>query len=309
MPAKTVQAIIETAAQYWSFANDIEITLEANPSSVEAQRFVDFRAAGINRVSLGVQALNDDDLRKLGRLHTAAEARAAVDLAMTTFDRASFDLIYARQDQALANWGAELSEAISWGSSHLSLYQLTIEDGTAFGDRFARGTLPGLPSEGLGADMYDLTQDMCDQAGLGAYEVSNHAKPGQESRHNQVYWRYGDYAGVGPGAHGRLTLDDQRYATETFKSPTKWLSSVSENGTAESLRTPLPHDEQWVEFLLFGLRLSEGIDMTRYSRFLDQKINKIKDLVESGHLQITQDRLVATANGRLLLNALVEQLI
>ena len=202
------------------FAADAEITMEANPSSVEATRFHGYRAAGVNRVSLGVQALNDPDLRFLGRLHDVADALKAIKLAREIFPRMSFDLIYARQDQSLAAWRSELSEALSMAVDHLSMYQLTIEDGTAFGDRFARGGLKGLPDEDVQADMYALTQEVCATHGMPAYEVSNHARPGSESRHNLIYWRMGDYAGIGPGAHGRLTLDSARFATEAEHQPT-----------------------------------------------------------------------------------------
>ncbi|HDR29144.1 radical SAM family heme chaperone HemW, partial [Rhodovulum sp.] len=213
MAPDLVAAILDTVRATWPCANDMEVTLEANPGSVEAGRFAGYRDAGVGRVSLGVQALNDADLGRLGRLHSAAEARAAFDIARNTFERVSFDLIYARQDQLLADWQAELGQALALGVDHLSLYQLTIEPGTAFGDRHARGGLRGLPDDDRAADMYLATQEICAAAGLPAYEVSNHARPGAESRHNLIYWRYGDYAGIGPGAHGRLTLDGRRWAT------------------------------------------------------------------------------------------------
>ncbi|MEL7460439.1 MAG: radical SAM family heme chaperone HemW, partial [Pseudomonadota bacterium] len=214
MPPATVAAVIDAATDVFSPSNALEITLEANPSSVEAERFKGYRTAGVNRVSLGVQALNDPDLRALGRLHSVAEARAAIDLAKSTFARVSFDLIYARQHQSLSDWDTELTEAVNFGTDHLSLYQLTVEPGTAFGARHARGGLGGLPGEDLSADMYALTQSVCDAAGMPAYEISNHARPGAECIHNKIYWQSGDYAGVGPGAHGRLTLNGARFATE-----------------------------------------------------------------------------------------------
>lgn len=231
MEPDLVAAILETVRATWPLANDLEVTLEANPGSVEAGRFRGYRAAGVNRISMGIQALNDADLRKLGRLHTVAEARAAFDVARTTFDRVSFDLIYARQDQPLEHWRSELTEALTMAADHLSMYQLTVEDGTAFGDRFKRGKLRGLPEEELSADMYALTQDLCEAAGLPAYEVSNHARPGAESRHNLIYWRGGDYAGVGPGAHGRLTFPTGRWATEAPRAPAAWLERVERDGT------------------------------------------------------------------------------
>ncbi len=219
MNPDVVAAILERVRRTWPTANDLEVTLEANPGSVEAGKFRAFSQGGVSRISMGVQALNDRDLKRLGRIHSVAEARQAFDIARETFDRVSFDLIYARQDQTLDDWHSELGEALSMAIDHLSLYQLTIEQGTAFGDRYAAGRLRGLPEDDLAADMYQATQDICNAAGLGAYEVSNHARPGSESRHNMIYWRYGDYAGIGPGAHGRITRNGQRFATEAFSSP------------------------------------------------------------------------------------------
>ena len=219
MDADVVADLLAAVRATWPMVNDPEITLEANPGSVEAGKFRAFREAGVNRVSMGVQALRDADLRRLGRLHSVAEARQAFDIARNCFDRVSFDLIYARQDQTLADWQAELREALSMAVDHLSMYQLTIEDGTAFGDRFARGGLKGLPDDDVQADMYAATQDICAEHGMPAYEVSNHARAGAESRHNLIYWRMGDYAGIGPGAHGRLTLNGRRWATVAPRAP------------------------------------------------------------------------------------------
>ena len=235
MDPELVGAILDRVARLWPMANDPEITLEANPTSVEAGRFRGYRDAGVNRVSMGIQALNNADLARLGRLHSVEEALAAFDIARGLFDRVSFDLIYARQGQTLADWRIELQQALSMAVDHLSLYQLTIEPGTAFGDRFARGTLRDLPDDDAGADMYLLTQEMCDAAGLHGYEVSNHAARGAESRHNLVYWRYGDFVGIGPGAHGRLTLDGQRHATIGHHMPEAWLHAV-QSGRAEASR-------------------------------------------------------------------------
>ena len=231
MPPDTVGRVIEAARAAWPRANDLEITLEANPTSAEAGRFRGFRDAGVNRVSVGLQSLRDEDLKRLGRLHSAAEGRSAFLLAREVFPRVSFDLIYARQFQTLADWRAELTEALTLAADHLSLYQLTIEPGTAFGDRFARGRLSGLIDDDLGAEMYDLTQELCMANGLPAYEVSNHASDMAQSRHNLIYWRGGDYAGIGPGAHGRLTLGGIRHATETELSPIGWLDRVTRDGT------------------------------------------------------------------------------
>ena len=220
MDADLVDAIITQIRATWPLANDIEITLEANPTSVEAGRFRGYREAGVNRISLGIQALNDPDLKALGRLHTTKEAMAAFDVARNAFERVSFDLIYARQGQSVKAWEKELTTALGLAIDHLSLYQLTIETGTAFGDRYAAGKLRGLPNDDLAADMYDLTQSVCENKGFPGYEVSNHSKPGSESIHNKIYWQYGDYVGIGPGAHGRVTLNNQRYSTETPLGPT-----------------------------------------------------------------------------------------
>ena len=310
MQPDLVAAILDRIRQHWPQANDMEITLEANPGSVEAGRFRGYRAAGINRISMGVQALNDDDLRRLGRIHTVAEALAAFDIARSTFDRVSFDLIYARQGQSLEDWRAELSRALSLAVDHLSLYQLTIEDGTAFGDRYRAGKLRGLPDDDLSADLYALTQEMAGAAGFEAYEVSNLARPGAESRHNRVYWRYGDYIGIGPGAHGRLTLDGQRYATEAWRMPGKWLDTA-EAGSAESLRDPLTGPEQASEYLLMGLRLTEGIDMARYRALAGQPLSDttLQHLSDIGMIAVAGDRVGVTGTGRMVLNAIITELM
>ncbi len=259
--------MLEKVRATWRTSNSFEVTLEANPTSVEAGRFRGYRDAGVNRVSMGIQALNDADLRALGRLHSVAEARAAFDMARDVFDRISFDLIYARQDQTVEGWRAELRAALAMTADHLSLYQLTIEDGTAFGERAARGRLPGLPVEDSAADMYFVTQEVCEEAGLPGYEVSNHARPGAESRHNLIYWNYGDYVGIGPGAHGRLTLAGQRWATDTPKEPGKWLQMVEIEASGELAREALSKADQAMEFLMMGLRLRDGISLERLERF------------------------------------------
>jgi oxygen-independent coproporphyrinogen-3 oxidase len=264
MAPETVAAVID-AARAWPWANDVEVTLEANPTSVEAGRFRAFREAGVNRVSLGVQALNDQDLRALGRRHDVAEALAAWGVARDTFERASLDLIYARQGQSVEAWEAELAEALRLAAGHLSLYQLTVEEGTAFGDRLRAGKLRGLPDEDRAADLWEATQRLTEAAGYGAYEVSNHAQDGAESRHNLVYWRGGDWAGVGPGAHGRLTLG-ARTATEAHRSPGRWLEAVERTGSGESAREALTEVEAAEERLLMGLRLTEGVDLSRLVR-------------------------------------------
>jgi putative oxygen-independent coproporphyrinogen III oxidase len=310
MHPDTVGAIIESSRALWPFANDIEITLEANPGSVEAGRFAGYRDAGVNRISMGVQALNDTDLRRLGRIHTVSEARTAFDIAQSCFDRISFDLIYARQDQTLDEWESELKQGLNMASDHLSLYQLTIEDGTAFGDRYARGRLKGLPTEDLGADMYLMTQEICANHGLPGYEVSNYARPGSESRHNLIYWRYGDYAGIGPGAHGRITKDSTRYATECITAPGAWLKAV-DAALAENHRSVLTGKDQAEEYLMMGLRLIEGIDPERYVQLGSQPLSedKIGHLRDLGMLSDRGDRLCATLNGRTVLNAVIRELM
>ena len=309
MAPDTVAAVIESARQNWRFANDIEITLEANPGSVEAGRFAGYRDAGVNRISMGIQALDDADLRRLGRIHTVAEARAAFDVARGLFDRVSFDLIYARQGQTLAGWRSELREALGMAVDHLSAYQLTIESGTAFGDRFARGRLRGLPDEDLGAAMYEATQEICDAAGMPRYEVSNHARAGAQSRHNLLYWRYGDYAGIGPGAHGRLTLGGQRLATESHRTPGAWLDSVA-RGNGESLRERLSGAEQADEYLLMGLRVAEGIDRERLAALSGRRLDegRVARMEDLSLIRASDGRISVTDQGFMLLNGVVSEL-
>ena len=310
MEPETVANVIAAARAAWPVANDLEVTLEANPTSVEAGRLKAYADAGVNRVSMGVQALNDVDLQRLGRRHTVSEAMQAYEIARKFFTRTSFDLIYARQDQSLAAWREELRRALDLAVDHLSLYQLTIEGGTAFGDRYAAGKLRGLPEEDLAADMFAMTQEVCGEAGLDAYEVSNHAKPGAESRHNMVYWRYGDYAGIGPGAHGRLTIGGERHATEAWRAPGKWLDAVAK-GAGESLRESLGRNDQATEYLLMGLRLREGIDMARYERLAGVPLDagKLRNLEEIGMVDIKGGHLRATQPGRAVLNAVLRELL
>ena len=310
MPAETVAAVIDTVAREWHLAVGAEITLEANPTSAEAERFAGYRAAGVNRVSMGLQALNDRDLKALGRMHTAAEARAAFELARGIFPRVSFDLIYARQGQSLADWRRELTEALGFAADHLSLYQLTIEEGTRFGELAARGRLRGLPSETLAADLYFATQDICEAAGMPAYETSNHARPGAEGRHNLTYWRAGDYVGVGPGAHGRVTIEGTRWATETLLGPEAWLAAVETEGGGLSLREPVSSTDRAIELLLMGLRLSEGIDPRRFEALAGQALRPetLRDLAEEGFLDVAPNRLRVTPKGRPVLNAILENL-
>lgn len=310
MKPETVNSVIQAARAGWGFANDIEITLEANPTSVEKERFRGYAEAGINRLSMGVQALNDDDLRRLGRMHTMAEARAAFDVAQNCFSRVSMDLIYARQGQTAKAWRDELREALSMAVDHLSLYQLTIEPGTAFGARAAAGKLRDLPDDDLAADMYLETQEICEAAGMPGYEISNHAATGSESRHNLTYWRQGDWAAVGPGAHGRITLSDGRVATEAHRAPGAWLNSVERHGTGELPRELLPFKEQATEYLLMSLRLAEGMDEQRYAQISGKPLNEasIEQLLELKMIERSDGRLKASRKGRPILNAILREL-
>lgn len=307
MDPDLVHDILDEVRKTWTIANDIEINLEANPTSVEAGRFRAYAAAGVNRLSMGIQALNDPDLKALGRMHSAAEAKAAFDVARAIFPRISFDLIYARQNQTAEAWGAELREAIAMAVDHFSLYQLTIEPGTAFGARHAVGKLRGLPDEDLAADMWDMTQRVTEEAGLPAYETSNHAWPGRESRHNQVYWRQGDYIGIGPGAHGRVTLNGQHFATEAPRMPNEWLKAVRE-GKSESVRDLLSREDVQVERLMMGLRLSEGVSLTGLEMH-EGFDTALKDLIETGLMWQDADRIGTTPAGRPVLNGILRQLL
>jgi oxygen-independent coproporphyrinogen-3 oxidase len=310
MQPSSVQAILDSIGKHWTIAPDIEVTLEANPTSVEATRFRGYRSAGINRVSLGVQSLEDAALKELGRLHTAQEALDAVAIARSIFNRYSFDLIYARPQQTADAWAAELKRAIAEAAEHLSLYQLTIEPDTPFFGLHKAGKLK-IPDDDVARDLYDVTQTICNDAGLPAYEISNHARSGAECRHNLVYWRGHDYAGVGPGAHGRLTIDGRRLATETEKRPEAWLMRVEENGTGLTVTEKLTPGETADEYLLMGLRLAEGIDLERYSalsgRTLDAR--RVAILREEGAVETTADgRLRVTQSGFPLLDAVVADL-
>jgi oxygen-independent coproporphyrinogen-3 oxidase len=309
MDPATVDAILTEARRLWPVANDLEVTLEANPTSVEAGKLQAFRDAGVNRLSMGVQALNDDDLRRLGRLHTAAEAIAAFDVARRLFDRVSFDLIYARQEQTISDWKTELTEALAMAVDHLSLYQLTIEPDTAFGDRHARGGLRDLPDDEISADMYDATQEVCDLHGLPAYEVSNHARSGAESRHNLIYWRYGDYVGIGPGAHGRVTGTKGRVATECARAPGLWLE-MAERGNGDTVNETLVQSDQAIEYLMMSLRLSEGTDLARLARLgLKPDPEKITHLSSLDLLEPDVSRLKVTQAGRRVLNGVLRELL
>ena len=311
MAPETVHTVISAIRSNWAVSNDLEVTLEANPTSVEAGKFASFAQAGVNRLSMGIQSLKDSDLKSLGRLHTAAEARRAFDIARDHFSRVSFDLIYARQAQTLADWQDELSEAAEMAVDHLSLYQLTIEAGTRFGELYQKGRLRDLPTADTSAEMYERTQEICDLRGFSSYEVSNHAVKGAESRHNLVYWRYGDYAGVGPGAHGRLTVNGQRLATESCALPEEWLLSVEKQGTAIRTSEVILASDQASEYLMMSLRLSEGSDLNRFAALAGSPISdaRIESLTEQGLLERVKDRIRTVGSGRMVLNAVLRELL
>jgi oxygen-independent coproporphyrinogen-3 oxidase len=310
MQPQTVGAILDAIGKHWRVAPDAEVTLEANPTSVEATRFAGYRAAGVNRVSLGVQALDDISLKELGRLHSAREALDAVAIARKSFERYSFDLIYARPDQTPAMWADELKLAISEAAEHLSLYQLTIEEGTPFFGLHAAGKLK-TPDESRARALYDVTQEVCARHDLPAYEISNHARAGAECRHNLVYWRGQEYAGIGPGAHGRLDIGGLRHATATEKRPEAWLMRVEANGHGVVTDDVLNREERADEFLLMGLRLKEGIDPERYAALSGREIDprRIAVLREEGAITVDADgRLRVTQAGFPVLDAVVADL-
>ncbi len=314
MQADTVAAVIERIAAHWPLASDAEITLEANPGAVDAERFQGFRAAGVNRLSMGIQALDDTALRALGRRHDLTEALAAIALARRVFPRISFDLIYARPGQTPEGWTAELRRAIDMAVDHLSLYQLTIEPGTAFHPLHARGELV-LPSEDAAVSMYELTQDICTAAGLRGYEVSNHARPGAESRHNLLYWRGGEWVGIGPGAHGRLLVGGRMSAFRQHRAPEIWLARVARDGHATQDSAPLDADQRIEELLMMGLRLGEGIDGMRFRRQTGRALRDVLDprglvrMEEAGMVTWQGEGLRTTAQGRLLLNTVLAELL
>ncbi len=310
MKPQTVGAILDAIGKHWNVARDVEVTLEANPTSVEAERFHGYRAAGVNRVSLGVQALDDASLKSLGRLHTAKEALDAVAIARAAFDRYSFDLIYARPDQTPQMWADELKQAIDHAAEHLSLYQLTIEPETPFFGLHAAGKLK-IPDEANARALYDVTQDICSKFGLPSYEISNHARPGAECRHNLVYWRGDEYAGVGPGAHGRLDIDGVRHALATEKRPETWLMRVEGHGHGIVTDETLNSEERADEFLLMGLRLAEGIDPQRYAMLAGRPLDPIRIAFLRDEGAITIDpsgRLRVTQEGFPVLDAVVADL-
>ena len=316
MDPEVVEAVIGAIKSSFPISNQLEVTLEANPTSVEAGRFAAYQDAGVNRISMGIQALNDPDLRRLGRLHTAQEARLAFETARNIFARVSFDLIYARQYQTLAQWRAELSEALAMAVDHFSLYQLTVETGTAFGDRYKVGRLPGLPNNDLGADLYELTQSLCDAHNMPAYEVSNHAREGAECLHNLIYWRYGDYLGIGAGAHQRVLRDGRIQASRRHRAPEEWLRLVEAQGHAAVECETLSPQEVGREAMLMGLRLTEGIDPSRIEARAGLSFAEVIDptmltacLEENYLLWSENNRLCATDEGLLRLDSMLPLLL
>jgi oxygen-independent coproporphyrinogen-3 oxidase len=310
MQPETVASVLNEISRNWHVPNDIEITLEANPTSVEADRFRGYRAAGVNRVSLGVQALNDPDLRRLGRMHNVEEALAAIKLAREIFPRLSFDLIYARPDQTIAAWRDELAKAISYAADHLSLYQLTIEEGTQFYNLWKAGKLV-TPDGDHAAMLYQETQEVTARHGLPAYEISNHAAPGAESQHNLVYWRYGEYVGIGPGAHGRFLENGTRAVTITERHPETWVQKVETTGHGVVEEEFLTHEQEGDEFLLMGLRLVEGIDLSRYESLTGHSVkeSRVISLAEQGLIEyIGNSRIRTTPEGAIVLNAVIADL-
>ena len=306
MNPKLVSNIINHISNLWGFEDTVEITLEANPSSVESRRFAEFKAAGVNRISIGVQALNNIDLKKLGRLHSVQDALNAIEIGKDTFDRVSFDLIYARQDQKLQDWELELKKALTLEPDHLSLYQLTIEPNTTFGNLKEKGKLSGLPDENLGGDLYHLTNNLCYKFGLNPYEVSNYSRKNHESIHNKIYWNYGDYLGVGPGAHGRITTQKGRFATQNYYNPIKWQKNAL-NNAGESIRTLINGKDQADEMAMMGLRLDSGFSKERYFRLSGKKLNEktLTFLISDNLITVENNFIKATAQGRVVLNSLI----
>lgn len=310
MEPRVMAAAIDAARAAWPTSNDLEVTFEANPGSVDAGRFRDYAAVGATRVSIGIQSLEDHHLRLLGRKHDSKDARRAIETAQSVFERVNLDLIYARQHQTPDDWRQELEKALAFGTGHLSLYQLTIEDGTVFGRRHALGQLRGLPDEDRSVDMFAMTQEICEKAGLPSYEISNHAAPDQECRHNLIYWRGGRYAAVGPGAHGRLGEGEARIATEAIMDPAAWLAAVEGSGNGDLVTTPLGREDRIEEALLMGLRLREGLQVSRLeAEGVDLKPwASLRRLQDDGFLTLNRDVIRTTSTGRLLLNAIIAEL-
>lgn len=314
MMPQTVGVLLMRLSHYWTLDPSLEVTLEANPNSAEQEKFHAFKSAGVNRLSLGIQSLYDAPLKFLGRAHGREEALHAISLARQTFERFSFDLIYARPQQSLQEWRKELEEALTHAGSHLSLYQLTLEKGTAFYTQAQAGRLQ-LPEEQIAGDFYELTQEIMEKAGMPAYEISNHAQPGEESRHNLIYWRSHDYGAIGPGAHGRLHMDKKRWATKNFRTPERWLQTVQETGNGLEEKLEITPHEQLTELLMMGLRLREGIPFSRFEELTGQPFDhalssrKLDLLTTEEYLTLDNCTLKATPKGQLCLNAVLAQLL
>ena len=314
MEPDTAATVIAAIRKHWPMANDCEITLEANPTSIEADKFSGFRGAGIDRVSVGVQALNDADLKFLGRQHSKDQALRALDIARNTFDRYSFDLIYARPNQTPQAWETELREAMNYAGGHLSLYQLTIEKGTPFYTQYSRGDF-SIPTNDEGGELYEITQRVLEDHGLPAYEISNHASEGQQSRHNLTYWRYYDYVGIGPGAHGRLTIDGNKVGTRGHRAPEIWLDKVAKDGHGSHPYEAIDTDQRFAEMLMMGLRLREGIQLSRFTEETGQSLDtyipqtKLQSMIDEGYITITDTTITATQDGRQRLNGLLSYLL
>ena len=314
MEPDTAATVIAAIRKHWPMANDCEITLEANPTSIEADKFAGFRGAGIDRVSVGVQALNDADLKFLGRQHNKDQALRALDIARNTFDRYSFDLIYARPNQTPQAWETELREAMNYAGGHLSLYQLTIEKGTPFYTQYSRGDF-SIPTNDEGGELYEITQRVLEDHGLPAYEISNHASEGQQSRHNLTYWRYYDYVGIGPGAHGRLTIDGNKVGTRGHRAPEIWLDKVAKDGHGSHPYEAIDTDQRFAEMLMMGLRLREGIQLSRFTEETGQSLDtyipqtKLQSMIDEGYITITDTTITATQDGRQRLNGLLSYLL
>ncbi|MEC7028124.1 MAG: radical SAM family heme chaperone HemW [Pseudomonadota bacterium] len=314
MEPDTAASVIAAIRKHWPMANDCEITLEANPTSIEADKFAGFRGAGIDRVSVGVQALNDADLKFLGRQHNKDQALRALDIARNTFDRYSFDLIYARPNQTPQAWETELREAMNYAGGHLSLYQLTIEKGTPFYTQYSRGDF-SIPTNDEGGELYEITQRVLEDHGLPAYEISNHASEGQQSRHNLTYWRYYDYVGIGPGAHGRLTIDGKKVGTRGHRAPEIWLDKVAKDGHGSHPYEAIDTDQRFAEMLMMGLRLREGIKLSRFAEETGQSLEtytpqtKLQSMIDEGYITVTDTTITATQDGRQRLNGLLDYLL
>jgi len=310
MEVATVSGVLNEIARLWQVPRETEVTLEANPTSVDAARFRGYRQAGVNRLSLGVQSMSDEALKFLGRLHSVEEAKSAIALARETFPRLSFDLIYARPGQTPAVWEKELREALELAADHLSLYQLTIEEETAFARLYEKGTFK-LPEDEVAAELYALTGDICARKNLHAYEISNYAAHGAECLHNLVYWRYSDYVGVGPGAHGRISVNGNKRATRMLKQPQAWLEQVEAQGNGLEQIESVSREEQGDEMMLMGLRLSEGISLARFSALSGRRIapHRLAELQQDGLITCDGDTLKATERGRLVLDGLLGKLL